>query len=150
MLFCYIYELHLSLSKESIHLTHFSPLLPLPLDYLNKIFSNSFIFTPFATIVRYGQLFLLREKKSTLLVQDSKYKNTYLYSYLLRFYTMRFSLLAIVLLCGHLPITFSTITIDEKQRVQRRWNAGSLDNDLETRETPGNCTPQSTRIREEW
>ncbi|MCJ1342432.1 hypothetical protein MMC31_000616 [Peltigera leucophlebia] len=63
---------------------------------------------------------------------------------------MRFSLLAIALLCGHLPITFASITPEEKQLAQRRWNSDPLDRGLEARETPRNCTPQLTRIRQEW
>ena len=63
---------------------------------------------------------------------------------------MRFSLLAIALLCGRLPIAFSTITPEEKQLAQRRWNSDLLDRGLEARETPRNCTRRVTRIRQEW
>ncbi len=63
---------------------------------------------------------------------------------------MRFSLLAIALLYAQLPITFSTITLDDKQLAQRIWKPHSLDNDLQARETHDNCTPQRTRTRQEW
>lgn len=76
MLVCYMYELHLTLNKESIHLTHFSPVLPLPLDYLNKIFSNSLIFHAICYNCEIRAIISALKK---LWVQDSKYKKTYIY-----------------------------------------------------------------------
>lgn len=63
---------------------------------------------------------------------------------------MRFFLVVIALLCGHLPIAFSTITPVVKQLAERRSIADLLGKGLEARETPKNCTPQLTSTRKEW
>lgn len=65
-------------------------------------------------------------------------------------YTMRFSLIAIALLCGHLPITFSSIAPGEEELAKSGWDLDLPDRGLQARETPRNCTPQFTRTRKEW
>lgn len=99
-------------------------LLPSLLDKLHKIFSNSLISTLLHGI---RGIYFYFGKKKMLLVEISKYKKKSIY--LLRFiYTRHFSLLVIALLYANVPITFSTLTIEEKQLAQRRKNSGSLDN----------------------